>query len=410
MKRRVLSFLALACLPLCMGAQNTADSVGAKEYAFIMADSPGRLSSMRQSDQNYLSIYRMSARLLNDIVGLKTSALVQAIAGIITYPITHEEGHRAILTHEGVGSTSQPFFDLRGVAYVNGVTDQALINLRDAKLPVFIRLHTAGVESDYALAVRENSLMSWGMESLDVLWIEYFFRKTMTVSYYASGLLKSDAGIKEESDELKRDIVGHDIYGAIRHLHRPGMEYYRYTDYGDLTSEERRFANRVGWRSLLNLIDPMLLHKAGFTLGNGNRVNFMAGYGMAPFGDYIDEHFWFASKKIHMHAYLRQYENRSTWFPAMGADFANIRLAGNLYADLALHGWMQPEKLDFRTSSAAAGGAVDVSCKYRFMSGRRKGAGISVNAGIVAKTSGFLQEEAALDEHVGFNIGASLLF
>jgi hypothetical protein len=78
-----------------------------------------------------------------------------------------------------------------------------------------------GPEADYALSLRSNALLSWNREPLDVLLMEYGVRKLSLISYYALGLFKLDAGIKEEVNELDRDIAGHDIYGAIRHLHRP---------------------------------------------------------------------------------------------------------------------------------------------------------------------------------------------
>ena len=53
-------------------------------------------------------------------------------------PLTHEEGHRSILTVNYVGSISQPFFNESGAAYVNGVTDQTLMDLRDNDLPTYI--------------------------------------------------------------------------------------------------------------------------------------------------------------------------------------------------------------------------------------------------------------------------------
>jgi hypothetical protein len=36
----------------------------------------------------------------------------------------------------------------------------------------------------------------------------------------------------------------------VRHIHRPDMSFYRYTDYEDLASEEIKFVKRVGYRSL----------------------------------------------------------------------------------------------------------------------------------------------------------------
>lgn len=410
MKLRIISvcFCFLSTINI-LGQDSIPASKTEKEYSFIIVDSPARLYTMRQFNENYLSTYRIGISALNTVVPKKTSAIIQAgLTGLLLMPLTHEEGHRSILTNEKIGSVSQPYFNKDLAAYVKGVRDQELIQLRDTKLPVYIRLHTAGLESDYALLLRSASLLNWKRETKDVLWTEYFIRKVSMVSYYAMGLFKVNAGIEEEKNELNRDIVGHDIYGAIRHLHRPDMEFYRYTNYEDLTSVEKKFVKRVGFRSLLNLLDPLLMGKTGFNF-KGNNVNLNLGYGMVPFGDYIDQHFWISNNSFDTHFYLRQFENRNTWFPAFGAEAANISLLKNLQSDISLHGWIQPEDMAFNTSSGKAGGAVDVVLKYRFFKQNgQKINGLSANLGIVAKTKGFLLEEVNLDNHVGIRLGMSI--
>jgi hypothetical protein len=113
-------------------------------------------------------------------------------------------------------------------------------------------------------------------------------------------------------------------------------------DYKILTEEEKRFANRVGLRSLLNLIDPVLWFKNGFRINNGNKINFMVGYNMSPFGDYIDQHFWLKTRKMDTHFYLREYENRNSWFPETGMEFANMQPFDWFAFDVGFHGWLQP--------------------------------------------------------------------
>ena len=414
-KRSYITLLLFCVLVVNAASQNRSkDSLAVKEYSFLLIDSPAKLFTMRQANENCLSLYRLSMRQLNKIVIFKnkpiylSNLLLQSAASLIFIPLTHEEGHRSILTYKGIGSISQPFINKDGAAYVTGVKDIDLKTLRDTDLPNYIRLHTAGLESDYAMLLRESSQMNWGQESMSILWTEYFIRKVSLVTYYAMGLLKIDAGIEEENDELKRDIVGHDVYGAIRHLHRPNMEFKRYTDYNDLTNKEKRFVKRVGWRSLLNLVDPLLLGKTGFKLNSKCNGNFALGYGMVPFGDYIDEHFWLTTKSVNAHFYLRQYENKNTWFPALGADLYNISVAQNIAIDAALHGWIQPKALAFAENSGKLGTAIDLTGKYRVYSGTKGVKRLSLNLGMTAKTEGFLLEEMNLKRYIGFRIGASI--
>jgi hypothetical protein len=379
---------------------------------------------MRQSNEDFLSLYRLGINELNKAFSPKVSYITQTLLQSIFFmPLTHEEGHRAILTNEGIGSISKPYFNKNLAAYVTGVTDAQLINLRNSKPATFTRMYTAGLESDYVLALRESSLLNWHTETKDVLYVEYILRKLSFVGYYALGLLQYEMDVlhnndysdilnqKEEKNELERDIAGMDIYGAIHNLHHPSAEFHRYTNYEDLDPEEKEFVFRVGLRAYLNLIDPALLGKNGFLIKDKYLVNFCMGYTMAPFGDFIDEHFWLCTQSLKTHFYFRQYENKDTWFPAFGVDFADIPIANHLYSTIAVHGWSQPKDLAFTQTKGKLGGGIDLLCKYRFPI-RSKGncTGISIDLGIIAKTQGFLPEEVVMDKHFGIRFGSSFWF
>lgn len=129
---------------------------------------------------------------------------------------------------------------------------------------------------------------------------------------------------------------------------------------------------------------------------------------MVPFGDYIDEHFWLLTKSVNAHFYLREYENKSTWFPAFGTDFYDISITKNITVDASLHGWVQPQVLAFRDNSGKAGGAFDITGKYRFFSSTKGLKGLSVNLEMTAKTEGFLLEEMNLKRHIGLRLGTSI--
>jgi hypothetical protein len=364
---------------------------------------------MRQFNENYLSAYRLAVNELNNMASPKASLMIQTAASLFLLPLTHEEGHRSILTGEKIGSISNPYWNKKLAAYVTGVTDAQLIALRDAQLPSYIRLHTAGLESDYIILLRESSLLNWGEETIEVLGVEYLIRKLSYIGYYATGLFKYNVNIKEETNELNRDIIGHDVYGAIRHLHRPDMEFYRYTDYNDLTVEEKQFVKRVGWRSLLNFADPVLFGKTGFTVRNKYHINFGIGYGMTTFGDYIDEHFWVRTASMKTHFYFRQFQNKNTWFPAFGIDFSNISIGNSFHTSIALHGWQQPQNLSFTQSKGEFGGCIEIMGKYIFpVKIGNNYRGISLNLGLTAKTKGVMLEEVNMDKHIGFRLGTSI--
>lgn len=386
------------------------DTIQEKEISFIIQDKPTALLTMRQSNENFLSIYRLAINGLNKSFSSKKSMIAQLLLQSLFFmPLTHEEGHRSILTNEEIGAISRPYFNRNLAAYVTGVTDQTLIDLRNNNLPVAVRTYTGGLESDYNMLLRENSLLNFEQESMKVLWIEYFIRKFSMVSYYSIGLLKYNINLEQESNELKRDIAGMDVYGAIRALHNPTMNFKRYVDYDDLLASERQFVKRVGWRSMINLIDPTLFMKKSIKINSTTSLNFNLGYSMSPFGDFIDEHFWIKTNKLKMHFYLRQFQNRTNWFPAFGGDINDISPFKNVYTTLMLHGWQQPTNLSFTEKKGDFGGAADVLCKYRF-NVRKKShlSGISLNMGLIVKTQGFLPEEVEMDQHLGFRLGTSI--
>lgn len=380
-------------------------------YSFILRDSPSQLFTMRQFDQNYLSAYRLFARELYSVSGNdKISYLIQiGVQALLLRPLTHEEGHRTVLTAYDIGSISRPFLNRRGSGVVDGVTDKTLMDLRDHNLPGFIRLHTAGLESDYMLTKQIESIGSFGQDEFKNYMIEYWLRKIEIIQYYALGLFKYEPGLTEETNELRRDIVGFDTYGAARHLFRPTMDFYRYTSYASLTAEERKFINRLGLRSFLNLLNPLMIGKSNFRLSANTSFNAGLGYTMAPFGDFIDENVWIRHKSLNIGFYVRQFQNKANWFNGFGISLIDYHPVERLSADFTGHFWQQPKNLDFNTSKYFTGGALDGTLRY-FFPNKRAGLmhGFSFDLGFIYKTKGFLPEETRLDKHFGMRIGTTI--
>jgi len=410
MKRFCILLLLLLIVGFANGQKKDSTTI-TSNYSFIIMDAPAQLFTMRQFNQSYLSGYRMLSRVLysamdNDYL---VDMIQLGLESLFLMPLTHEEGHRSILTVNNIGSVSQPYFNKHGAAYVKGVTDQALQNLRDHNLPEYIRLHGGGLESDYMLTRRIEAIGSFDQDAFKHFKWEYWTRKYGILQYYVTGLFKFDIGIEEENDELERDIVGYDTYGAARHLHRPRMEFYRYTDYKDLTSEERNFVRRMGYRSLLNLVNPLIIGKNNFALTQELRFNFGMGYTMAPFGDFIDETLWLTYKDFNVEFYVRQFQNKTHWFPGFGVGLVDYSLTKHVMTTVRGHFWEQPENMDFYTSDVSVGGAVDVDFQFFFLKNNIEGFdGFSLDLGMIYKTEGFLPGELYMDEHFGIRLGTSV--
>jgi len=390
-------------------AQN--DTTKKIDYSFIIQDSPMQLFTMRQTNINYLSGYRLFAKKLYSTCEKEYTAnlILLGLGGLFFMPMTHEEGHRSILTANKIGAISQPYVNQYGACYVIGVNDSELQSLRDNYLPCYIRVHTAGLESDYMLTKRMETIASFEQDDFKNYDIEYLLRKFAILQYYVLGLFHFDIIVNEEANELERDIVGYDTYGAARHLYRPTMDFYRYTSYKDLTTEEKKFVNRLGYRSLLNLINPLIFGKTNFKITDNLRINAGLGYTMSPFGDFVDENLWIKLKSINIAFYARQFQNNQYFFNGFGLSLVDYQPIDKLCLSLSGHFWQQPVDLDFNTSKYFTGGAVDLDLKFFFLNKFKISSNsISIDLGLIYKTKGFMPEEIFLDKHFGIRIGTTI--
>jgi hypothetical protein len=392
-------------------ASTDSDSITFKEksYEFIIQDSPLGLYTMRQTNVNFLSAYRLFSDELHKMVEPRIARVLQIAASLYLMPLTHEEGHRSILTVLGIGSISQPLYNKEGIAYVNGVRDAELIKLRDENLPAYIRLHTAGIESDYMIAKRAEEALFFNKEDLSVLFPEIYVRRMVAMAYFASSVFpKSMPFIAEKDNELLNDIVGHDVYGAIKNLHRPADPFKRYNFYNDIREEEKPFLWRVGLRSLLNMASPYFFKPLHLIKKENFRLSVSSGYLMTPFGDHIDENFLIQiNNKVNLHAYLRQFQNKTNWFAGAGLKLIDYEIAPGLLTTAESHFWTQPKDLSFTTSESFVGGAIDLNLSYRLLKAR-SGNALSLAAGMIYKTKGYLPEEVMLGEYWGARVGLTL--
>ena len=337
-----------------------------------------------------------------------TQTLFTALLG---QAITHEEGHRSVLTELGIGSVSKPFFDKNLVAKVTGVTDETLINLRNTDFPNYIRLHTAGLESDYAYLKKEDLLFNFNEEDYGTIYGDYFARKFGSQFYYLTLLFKTKVDIKELDDsELDRDIVGHDIYGMIRHLHRPDMEFYRYTNYNQLTPEEQKFAKKIGYLSLFNLLNPNIWRGKKIQLSEHTLATPSFSFSLAPFGYFLEENMYLLiNNKLKLSPYARQYFNKDNMFLSFGIGlhnytFKNEKFILNSNLDL----WNQPKELNFETSNKEFGFSIKNSLGVQFSKWNENKNRAYCNIGISYKTAGFVPEAPSLYEDFRFHLGLIL--
>ncbi|WP_339663544.1 hypothetical protein [uncultured Polaribacter sp.] len=385
-----------------------------KTYEFTIYDGSDSFT-MNQFSKNYLSSYRIFSRTIDELIPNKKVKMIVKFSAISLFgmPYTHEEGHRSVLTSKGIGSISQPFFGSNGAAYVKGVKDTELINLRNTDFPNYARLHSAGLESDYMIASKIEEFVAFEEESYEVLKEEYLLRKIGLMSYHLTTLMPSlMPEIVEEDNELKRDIVGHDIWGFVRHLHRSNMPFFRYTDFEDLTNTEKKYAKGLAWKSFSNLLSPMLFGKSSFNLNPNLKGNFSIGHSLSPFGDYFEQNFYlFYKKKYKVIFYLREFMNRDKTFLASGIKLHNYKISNKFATSVGLDLWNQPENLSFTTTNNKIGGNVYLKLNhFTFQNNDTFIKGIGFFSEIFYKTDGFLSEYASLENDFGLRFGISISY
>ncbi|MBG6063410.1 hypothetical protein IWX83_003220 [Flavobacterium sp. CG_9.1] len=406
MKLRIF-YILLFMIPIINSAQN-------KYYSYNFYEGKGYLFTMNQSNDLMLNSIRYIGGSVNDKnLSEKEKKLystgLSLFTGLLGQAITHEEGHRSVLSELGIGSVSEPFFDKHLVAKVTGVSDKTLINLRDNNLPNYIRLHTAGLESDYAYLKKSDAFLNFNEEKNEVLHPDYIMRKLGTQFYYLTNLFTMKSGIKEKDDlELDRDIVGHDLYGMIRHLHRPNMEFYRYTERNELTSEEKSYAKRMAYMSFFNFLNPNIWKNNRYNLSKEVKANFSVNYSLAPFGDFVEQNLFLTVKdKYKINPYFRQYFNKSYTFLAGGINLHNYTFHdAKFLLNSSIDFWEQPKNLEFRNKEGKFGFGLKSEFAVRFSNWNNNTKSAYFNLGASYKTNGFIPESPSLKEdfriHLGF--------
>jgi len=255
--------------------------------------------------------------------------------------------------------------------------------------------------------------MAFNKFTIPNIYASLFTHIVVAQNYLNSGLnalyfSKKSQGVSriEEENELERDIVGHDVYGMVRHLFRPGMEFKRYTDFSELTEEEKKYVERIGIRSNLLIVNSCLIPINAIKFPEKISLNLSAGYCIAPFGDFIDENIFFKYDKFNISFYARQVQNRHTWFPGFGLGLVEYKPVDWFSATVRGHFWMQPENLDFNTTAGVPGGAGEASLNF-ILPNKNEGAvkGMGINIGVLYKTKGFMPEIESHDEHFRMSAG-----
>ncbi|WP_276344952.1 hypothetical protein [Aquirufa aurantiipilula] len=349
---------------------------------------------MRLVNQNFLSIHNY---LWDHKPEGTLPRLIFVFGHLFGMVYTHEAGHQNVLLSEGIGSYITPTWNKSGLAIVGGVMDNTLINLRDRNLPAYIRLHTGGLEADYGIirrikvdiALNNHNIKDLGPEYSTRIWASIFYLSSSTFKLYS---------IPESKDQLNNDIVGHDIWGYIKHINRPDAPFHRYIQFEELTANERAQLNRIAISSLFNLLGP---GKVKFLVG-GSKVSLGGSYLLTPFGDMFEQSIFIKKKNLKLQTDLRMYQNKYYQSIGFGISLFDKKISNNLNINLSANYWSQPSEFSFLTKQFKSGGSIDVLGKWmpKFTEGK-----FSIDGALHVKTKGFEPEEPFLSDGIYFRLG-----
>lgn len=325
---------------------------------------------------------------LNQLAAITTDALFTTLP--LSPAWTHEEWHRAVMTHRGISShnTINNFKLFQDSYAVDSETDEDLIRLKKRFPKDQLRLSIAGNESEHEFVLSlEKDRFYLNQNTIDFpMMLLTQIGAISYLSYAARGYL-DDATLDWEKDEgtdvSKRDFIGADFTGWVRDLYRPdepfeargthpsGIGVRRYTRTTDLTSEEKSFLRKQSNLHLLNLVDPQLFGFDSFsmtspTTGRELGWNASLAHYLTPFGYALRANVFlktvrketpFGTQGVFF-AY-QQNVNRDASFPQLEAEHRPIPVGdSSLGVGARVMIWLQPKDLNFFAKKPEIGGLV----------------------------------------------------
>ncbi len=389
----LLSGLCLSVPPAY--AEKTKNSQQQEIYPLTLYDTRLDYFSMRQADELAVDIMLFSSDRAKDTLDQYTdktwaNILLDGVLGL-TYVSTvevwsHEEGHRSILTNHGISSRNS-WID----GEVDHVSTQTLHDFKKNNYVDFIRLHTAGIESDAMEISDFEERLVFGHNRDSSVYVPLWTLKLINFGYIfdkSKGDGVHEPGYDElvQENELDRDIVGHDVYGFVRHLFtRNDISYQRRYSNRDLFSaEEKRYHKKVRRRAWLNFLDSNLFRWwfqwdiAGYDTSVGFN------YYLSPFGDVTDLNILAASAKNRGKITIRQMRNHERNFYGLQLKDYRRPLGDKFWLTSSINLWQNPENSDFFSRKSIFGWAAEFKLEYAL------NRWVNISAGLLSKSKGFL--------------------
>ena len=292
----------------------------------------------------------------------------------------HEEWHRSGLGKFGYHSYNDvykiPLF--ASVIAVSEVKDEDLIAFKAEHPADFVRMHSAGMEGQYAmnLEIEKNAFFyNHGGGMGLVKFLNYVSNTSYLwgcTSEKTTSKLVNDEKEYEGGDISKRDFTGMDCTAWSYDLHRPfepyeargihpsGIGIDRYRAPSDLSKAENDYLKLQLSLSLLNFVNPMLLGRTQYSISNSDwKWNASLRHQLTPFGYNLGANLFLKNDQYRIFGTTHLYVNNNRALPGIDVELLRKHVTffdKTLFLSPRLALWMQPEDLLFHQSRWQPGG------------------------------------------------------
>ncbi len=337
----------------------------------------------------------------------------------------HEEYHRSGLTLHGISSHNDTYYRFGNSEDAGGsisaVRDEDMARFKSRAPQEMVRSFSAGIESQYEL-VREfrkdnffrntrypNAVMNILITKEAVSYVNAFLRKDYDASI--------DSMNKHGELVADRDFVGWDFTGWVYDLFRPNEDYYargvhpngvgvdRAIKASRLNTEEYNYLKKMAKMQYINFLSPAMIGIDKIPLKNGSSFSFAARHTLNSFGYDLGLDLFGNWKSSQWFLGLHGYRNHEIFLPGVEVEKRDLkyRLLGK---EVSLNAramvWLQPEDQKFKTSSAQAGGLLQMRLSIPV------GQSFSFYTELEGKTEGWVAGNPYLKQNAGGRLGFSL--
>lgn len=370
-------------------------------------------------------------------LGIMTTYAVNAPLILVT-GWTHEEWHRAVLSHRGIDSRNgiyHPSAWSNGLISVDRVADEDLARLKAEHPADTVRLMMAGLEAqdmlarrigDHAFLYGDRGVWRGPLYFSETMMFPALQLNFLNALYYYGTCTGpgsdrvTDAENRNTLTVPSRDFTGLDCTAFVYDLHRPDEPYEdrgahpygggvdRYRSWEDLDGRERSFLRRQLAFHFVDLLDPHLFAIDGFRLA-GRRGRYSdrwvarAGHSLTPFGYSLDAEVGLRRRRFTGLFTLRNGINAQSWFPTATARVLDVGLRRvPLAFDFDVDAWLQPDRLRYDERRARPGGRLAATVRWRAVPAA------SLDLTLDGKTAGYVPGNVYLERNLSLRLGATV--